>query len=41
MPLTNKNNTFQLMNEGRFIEGGALNTFGEKFDFEEKSFSLK
>jgi len=22
------------MKEGQFIEGGALNTFGEKYDFE-------
>ena len=29
------------MNEGRFIEGGALNTFGEKFDFEGKEFEPK
>ena len=26
------------MNEGHFIEGGALNSFGEKFDFEGKEF---
>ena len=26
------------MNEGAFIEGGALNTFGEKFNFEGKKF---
>ena len=26
------------MNEGDFIEGGALNSFGEKFDFEGKEF---
>ena len=38
MPLTNKENTFQAMNEGEFIEGGALNSFGEKFDFEGKEF---
>jgi len=38
MPLTNKKNTFQEMNEGQFIEGGALNAFGEKFDFEGKEF---
>ena len=38
MPLTNKKNIFQEMNEGQFIEGGALNSFGEKFDFEGKEF---
>jgi hypothetical protein len=38
MPLTNKENIFQEMNEGHFIEGGALNSFGEKFDFEGKEF---
>ena len=26
------------MNEGQFVEGGALNLFGEKFDFEGKEF---
>ena len=26
------------MKEGQFIEGGALNVFGEKFDFEGKNF---
>tara|TARA_Y100001970_G_scaffold30686_1_gene38114 strand:+ start:969 stop:1838 length:870 start_codon:yes stop_codon:yes gene_type:complete len=36
IPLTNKENIFQEMNEGQFIEGGALNSFGEKFDFEGK-----
>ena len=38
MPLTNKKNIFQEMHEGQFIEGGALNSFGEKFDFEGKEF---
>ena len=37
-PLTNKKNIFQEMKEGRFVEGGALNSFGEKFDFEGKEF---
>jgi len=37
-PLTNKKNIFQEMKEGQFIEGGALNSFGEKFDFEGKEF---
>ncbi len=38
LPLTNKDNFFQVMNEGHFVEGGALNTFGEKFNFEGKEF---
>ena len=38
IPLTNKENIFQMMNESNFVEGGALNTFGEKFDFEGKKF---
>ena len=38
IPLTNKENIFQEMNEGQFIEGGAINSFGEKFDFEGKEF---
>ncbi|WP_435096295.1 FkbM family methyltransferase [Candidatus Pelagibacter bacterium nBUS_27] len=38
IPLTNKKNIFQEMNEGQFVEGGALNSFGEKFDFEGKEF---
>ena len=38
MPLTNKENIFQQMNESKFIEGGALNSFGEIFDFEGKEF---
>ena len=38
IPLTNKENIFQEMSEGHFIEGGALNSFGEKFDFEGKEF---
>ncbi len=38
MPLTNRENIFQEMKEGQFIEGGALNSFGEKFNFEGKEF---
>lgn len=38
MPLTNIQNKFLQMSEGDFIEGGALNSFGEKFDFEGKEF---
>ena len=41
MPLTNKKNIFQEMKEGHFVEGGALNAFGEKFDFEGKEFEPK
>ena len=33
-PLTNQENKFLLMNEENFIEGGAMNTFGENFNFE-------
>ena len=39
LPLTNKDNIFQEMNEGHFIEGGALNSFGGKFNFEGKEFN--
>ena len=38
IPLTNKENIFQEMNEGHFTEGGALNSFGEKFGPEGKEF---
>lgn len=38
MPLTNIQNKFLQMSEGNFIEGGALNSFGETFDFEGKEF---
>ena len=37
-PLTYKKNIFQEMKEGQFVEGGALNSFGEKFDFEGREF---
>jgi FkbM family methyltransferase len=40
-PLTNKSNLFMQMNEGEFVEGGALNTFGEDYDFEGKKFYPK
>lgn len=39
IPLTNKENKFLTMNENQFIEGGALNTFGENFNFEGKKFT--
>ena len=38
IPLTNKTNLFMQMNEKEFVEGGALNTFGESYDFEGKKF---
>jgi len=40
-PLTNKENQFLLMKEGQFIEGAALNSFGESFDFEGNDFDSK
>ena len=41
IPLTNKKNSFLIMNEKDFVEGGALNSFGEKFNFEGKKFHGK
>ena len=38
MPLSNIKNKFMMMKEGRFIEGGAINTFGEDYNFEGKKF---
>ena len=38
IPLTNVENSFQEMKEPKFIEGGALNSFGEKFNYEGKEF---
>ena len=38
MSLTNKINKFSIMKENQFIEGSALNVFGENFDFEGKKF---
>tara|TARA_B100000029_G_scaffold500189_1_gene571571 strand:- start:8490 stop:9362 length:873 start_codon:yes stop_codon:yes gene_type:complete len=38
LALTDKSNQFLLMKEKHFIEGGAQNTFGEKYDFEGKEF---
>jgi len=40
-PLTKGGNKFLIMKEGEFQEGGALNSFGENFDFEGKKFSSK
>jgi FkbM family methyltransferase len=39
IPLTNKENEFLMMKEGQFIEGGALNSFGEEWNFEGKKFA--
>ncbi len=41
IPLTNKENKFLLMKEGEFMEGAALNTYGETFDFEGKKLKEK
>ena len=38
MPLTNKENSFQIMREKNFVEGGATNAFGVNFNFEGKNF---
>ena len=40
-PLSNKENQFLTMNEGDFVEGGALNAFGVNYDFEGKLFDSK
>ena len=40
-PLTNKENQYLIMNEGDFVEGGALNSFGESFNFEGNSFNAQ
>ena len=34
--LTNHEKSFLVMNEGNFLEGAALNTYGEEFNFEGK-----
>lgn len=38
IPLTDKKNKFLFMNEGNFMEGGALNSFGENFNFKGEKF---
>ena len=38
LALTDKTNEFLNLKEGHFEEGGALNTFGEVYDYEGKSF---
>ena len=40
-PLTNKKNQYLLMKECDFIEGSALSSFGESFDFEGNNFDAK
>ncbi len=37
-PLSNKTDEFSEMRETQFIEGGALNSFGENYNFEGKKF---
>ena len=37
-PLSNKTDEFSEMRETQFIEGGALNSFGENYNFEGKEF---
>lgn len=41
IPLTNVENKFLTMKEGQFIEGGALNSFGENLNFEGESFQTE
>jgi len=40
-PLTNKENKYLIMKEGDFIEGGALNSFGESFNFEGEGINVQ
>lgn len=40
-PLTNKDNSFLMMKESSLEEGGALNVFGENFDYEGNKFTEK
>ena len=40
-PLSNLTNHFSMMRETFFIEGGAMNTFGNNIDFEGKKFESK
>ena len=41
LPLNKRENIFSEMNENQFIEGGALNTFGENFNHEGKKLVSK
>jgi hypothetical protein len=38
IPLTNKDNSFLMMKESQFEEGGAMNVYGENFDYEGNKF---
>ena len=39
MPLTNNKNIFSEMNEGDFVEGGALNSFGVEYNYSGNDFT--
>ena len=41
LPLTDKNNSFLMMKESSLEEGGALNVFGDNFDYEGNKFTEK
>ena len=41
LPLSNKTNKFLELKSENFSEGGALNTFGEKFNYEGKRYKSK
>ena len=41
IPLTKDQNKFLSMNESEFIEGSALNTFGENFNFKGQKFKVR
>ena len=41
LPLSDKANKFLELKSGSLSEGGALNTFGEKFDYQGKTYSSK
>lgn len=36
--MSDKKNGFFMMNENKFVDGGALNTFSERYNFEGKTF---
>ena len=40
-PLYNKTDQFSKMQEGKFLEGGALNSFDADYNFEGKNFESK
>ena len=41
LPLNDKDNKYQTMNESEFIEGYSMNTFGKNLNFEGKNFDAK